>query len=69
MTSVNSNVADAASAAGRPATYVFDYLGPAINASGAAMTPPHDALRRLFDWFLAPGTARVPEERARRSPA
>ena len=60
VTSINSNVADAASAAGRPATYVFDYLGPAINASGPAMTPPHDALRQLFDWFLAPGTARVP---------
>ncbi len=60
VTSINSNVADAASAAGRPATYVFDYLGPAINASGPAMTPPHDALRQLFAWFLAPGTARVP---------
>jgi len=43
-----------------PATYVFDYLGPAINASGTVPTPPHEALRRLFDWFLAPGAARVP---------
>ena len=60
VASVNSNVADAASAGGRPATYVYDYLGPAINASGAVMTPPHDALRRLFDWFLAPGAVRVP---------
>jgi hypothetical protein len=60
VTSINSNVADAASAAGRPATYVFDYLGPAINASGTVPTPPHEALRRLFDWFLAPGAARVP---------
>jgi hypothetical protein len=60
VSSVNSNVADAASAAGRPATYVFDYLGPAINASGAATTLTHDALRQLFDWFLAAGTARVP---------
>ena len=39
---------------------MYDYLGPAINASGAVMTPPHDALRRLFDWFLTPGAARVP---------
>ena len=60
VTSINSNVADAASAGGRPATYVYDYLGPAINATGTATTPPHDALRRLFDWFLAPGSARVP---------
>ena len=60
VSSVNSNVADSASAAGRPATYVFDYLGPAINGSGAPTTLPHDALRQLFDWFLTPGTARVP---------
>ena len=60
VASVNSNVADAASAAGRPATYVYDYLGPAVNASGPGTVLPHDALRKLFDWFLAPGTARMP---------
>ena len=59
VASVNSNVADAASAAGRPATYIFDYLGPAVNA-GAASVPPHEALRQVFDWFLAPGAVRVP---------
>ena len=60
VASVNSNVADAASAAGRPATYIFDYLGPAVNAGAAPSVPPHDALRQVFNWFLAPGTARVP---------
>lgn len=60
VSSINSNVADAASAAGRPATYVYDYLGPAINGGAAALTPPHDALRQLFTWFLAPGATRVP---------
>jgi len=61
VTSINSNVADAASPGGRPATYIYDYLGPAINANAAgALTPPHDALRTLFDWFLAaPGTSRA----------
>ena len=60
VSSINSHVADAASAAGRPATYVYDYLGPAINGSGTTLTPPHDALRQLFAWFLAPGASRVP---------
>jgi hypothetical protein len=60
VTSINSSVADAASAGGRPATYVYDYLGPAVNAGTTATVPPHDALRVLFNWFLAPGTAHVP---------
>jgi hypothetical protein len=60
VASVNSNVADAASAAGRPATYIFDYLGPAVNAGAAPPVAAHDALRQVFDWFLAPGAARVP---------
>jgi hypothetical protein len=60
VASINSNVADAASAAGRPATYIFDYLGPAVNAGAAPSVPAHDALRQVFDWFLAPGSARVP---------
>jgi hypothetical protein len=60
VTSINSNVADAASPAGRPATYVYDYLGPAVNASGTTYTAPHDALRILFNWFLTPGAVRTP---------
>jgi len=60
VASINANDADAASAGGRPATYVYDYLGPAINAGGTPAIPPHDALRQLFAWFLAPGTARAP---------
>lgn len=60
VASVNSNVADAAAAAGRPATYIFDYLGPAVNAGASPAVPAHEALRELFEWFLAPGASRVP---------
>ena len=56
VTSITSNIADAASSGGRPATYVYDYLGPAVNADPKA--PPltsADALKVLFDWFNATG--------------
>jgi len=53
LTSITSTVADAASPGGRPATYVYDYLGPAVNADATkAPTSSSDALRILFDWFL-----------------
>ena len=55
VTAVNSAVADAASPGGRPATYVYDYLGPAVNtASTGKLVTPADALNTLFTWFLAP---------------
>ena len=59
-TAINSNIADAASSGGRPVTYVYDYLGPAVNATSAAVVSA-DALKTLFDWFNANGgTNRTP---------
>jgi hypothetical protein len=55
VSAINSTVADAASPGGRPATYVYDYLGPTVNASATGpLTPSADALGTLFTWFLAP---------------
>ncbi|MEW5981124.1 MAG: carboxypeptidase regulatory-like domain-containing protein [Acidobacteriota bacterium] len=61
VTSINSNVADAASPGGRPATFVYDYLGPAVNQQGtSALVDSPAALRVLFDWFLSgAGTGRA----------
>jgi len=60
VASINTNVADAASPGGRPATYVYDYLGPAVNPDGTtSLASSQDGLRILFDWFLAsPGVKR-----------
>ena len=55
VSAINTAVADAASPGGRPATYVYDYLGPAVNANATGpLTPSGDALAILFTWFLAP---------------
>ncbi len=55
VSAINGAVADAASPGGRPATYVYDYLGPAVNANATGpLTPSGDALATLFAWFLAP---------------
>jgi len=62
VSSITTNVADAASPAGRPSTYVYDYLGPAINADpkGPQLTST-DALAAVFNWFNANGgTGRAP---------
>jgi len=60
VTAINSNIADAASSGGRPATFVYDYLGPAVNATSATVVSA-DALKTLFDWFAANGgTSRTP---------
>ena len=55
VTAIQSAVADAASPGGRPATYTYDYLGPAVNASvTTSLVSSADALSTLFTWFLAP---------------
>jgi hypothetical protein len=57
-----TQVADAASAAGRQASYSFYYAGPDVNtgATGPYLTS-QQALRILFDWFNANGgTSRTP---------
>ena len=53
-TAINSTIADSASSGGRPATYVYDYLGPTVNATSATVVSA-DALKTLFDWFNANG--------------
>jgi hypothetical protein len=59
-TAINSTIADAASSGGRPATFVYDYLGPTVNATAATVASA-DALKTVFDWFAANGgTARTP---------
>ena len=62
VTAITSNIADAASSGGRPATYVYDYLGPSVNADPKApLLAPADALKILFDWYNANGgTTRSP---------
>ena len=53
----NTNIVDLASSGGRPATYVYDYLGPAVNATGTGQsTASAAALKILFDWFNANGS-------------
>jgi hypothetical protein len=57
-----TQVADAASAAGRQASYSFFYAGPDVNtaARGPYLSAP-DALKIIFDWFNANGgTSRTP---------
>ena len=57
-----TQVADAASAAGRQASYSFFYAGPDVNtgAKGPYLNA-QDALKILFDWFNANGgTTRTP---------
>jgi hypothetical protein len=61
-----TQVADAASAAGRQASYSFLYQGPTVN--GAATGPylnSYDALQVLFDWWNATGG---PNRATRNSP-
>lgn len=59
-TAINSAIADAASSGGRPATFVYDYLGPIVNGTAATVASA-DALKALFDWFNANGgTNRTP---------
>ncbi len=52
----NTAIVDAASPAGRSATYIYDYLGPTVNASATSpAVAPEAALKILFDWFNANG--------------
>lgn len=57
VTSVNTNIADAASSGGRSATFIYDYLGPEINPDLSSDSPvPVDiALHTLFNWFNTNG--------------
>src|SRR5262249_3233929 len=57
-----TQVADAASAAGRQASYSFYYAGPDVNAGARGpYLNSQQALQILFDWFNANGgTSRTP---------
>ena len=57
-----TQIADAASAAGRQASYSFFYQGPDVNTGAAGpYLNSQDALKILFDWFYANGgTNRTP---------
>ncbi len=61
-----TQVADAASAAGRQASYSFLYQGPSVNtgATGPYLNS-YDALKVLFDWWTATGG---PNRAPRQSP-
>ena len=51
----NTQIADAASAAGRESNYSFWYQGPAVNTTGPPYKTSAEALQILWDWFLANG--------------
>lgn len=50
-----TQVADAASAAGRQASYSFLYQGPAVNTGTAPFLNSADALKILFGWWESTG--------------
>ena len=52
-----NDIGNAGSTAGSPATYLFQYLGPAINVdpNAASLIRTEDALATLFAWFEGNG--------------
>lgn len=56
VAAIANSQGDAGSAGGQPATFQFDYLGPAVNVGNPASPVTADqALKTLFDWFQANG--------------
>jgi hypothetical protein len=51
----NTQIADAASPAGRESNYSYWYAGPAINTTGPPYKTSYDALQTVWDWFFANG--------------
>ncbi len=51
----NTQIADAASAAGRESNYSFWYQGPAVNTRRPPYKTSAQALQILWDWFFANG--------------
>ncbi|MEO7273043.1 MAG: carboxypeptidase regulatory-like domain-containing protein [Vicinamibacterales bacterium] len=62
VSSLVNDIGNANSSAGSPATYQFQYLGPAINTNpnAASLTTTADALATLFAWFNANGGTNRP---------
>jgi len=57
VAAIASGVTDATSAAGSPATYQYQYLGPVVNPNpaGSTLVDQNSAIRTAFDWFFANG--------------
>jgi outer membrane receptor for ferrienterochelin and colicin len=56
VTAISNSIADAASAAGNPQTYLWYYRGPDINANASGpLTSTPDAIRQVFNWFNSAG--------------
>jgi len=55
-----TQIADAASAAGREAAYSYFYQGPSVNDGAAPYKTSYEALQILFDWFNANGGTNRP---------
>ena len=51
----NTQIADAASPAGRESNYSFWYQGPAVNTTGPPYKTSAEALQIVWDWFFANG--------------
>lgn len=51
----NTQIADAASAAGRESNYSYWYQGPSINTTGPPYKSSYEALQTIWDWFFANG--------------
>ena len=51
----NTQIADAASPAGRESNYSYWYAGPAINTTGPPYKTSYEALQTVWDWFFANG--------------
>jgi len=59
---VTSGIADLGSGAGRTSSFQYVYMGPPINTdlNTPNPIPAHEALRIIFDWFLANGGTNRP---------
>ena len=55
VAAVANTQGDAASAAGNPAAFTWNYRGPSINATGDPTVDNHAALAQIFDWFNSVG--------------
>ncbi|HWW61470.1 MAG TPA: TonB-dependent receptor, partial [Thermoanaerobaculia bacterium] len=58
VSKVDQGPADLTAAAGRYASYYWDYKGPVINPKGtpiASMLPVEEVIKRVFDWFNSVG--------------
>ena len=51
----NTQIADAASPAGRESNYSYWYQGPAVNTTGPPYKTSAEALQIVWDWFFANG--------------